>query len=63
VKEGCSILKKHAEELKVKFGSAMAEENRDDEVVSIPGLRGRPPKEITLKKPCEHYPIPYGRDY
>mgnify|MGYP001266223897 CR=1 FL=1 len=49
VKEGCSILKKHAEELKVKFGSAMAEENRDDEVVSIPGLRGRPPKEITLK--------------
>jgi len=49
VKEGCSILKKHAEELKVKFGSALAEENRDDEVVAIPGLRGRPPKEITLK--------------
>mgnify|MGYP001423448273 FL=1 len=27
----------------------MANENRDDEVVAIPGLRGRPPKEITLK--------------
>ena len=49
VKEGCSIIKKHAEELKVKFGSALASENRDDEVVAIPGLRGRPPKEITLK--------------
>jgi len=49
VKEGCSIIKKHAEELKVKFGSALASENRDDEVVAIPGLRGRPPKEITLR--------------
>lgn len=49
VKEGCSIIKKHAEELKVKFGSALAVENRDEEVVAIPGLRGRPPKEITLK--------------
>lgn len=49
VKEGCSIIIKHAEELKVKFGSALASENRDDEVVAIPGLRGRPAKEITLK--------------
>ncbi len=49
VKEGCTIIKKHAEELKVKFGSALASENRDDEVVAIPGLRGRAPKEITLK--------------
>lgn len=49
VKEGCSIIKKHAEELKVKFGSALASENKDEEVVAIPGLRGRPPKEITLR--------------
>jgi len=49
VKEGCSIIKRHAEELKVKFGSALASENREDEVVAIPGLRGRPHKEITLK--------------
>jgi cell division protein FtsA len=49
VKEGCSIIRKHAEELKIKFGSALASENRDDEVVAIPGLRGRPPKEITLR--------------
>ncbi|HNQ59730.1 MAG TPA: cell division protein FtsA [Bacteroidales bacterium] len=49
VKEGCSIIRKHAEELKIKFGSSLASENRDEDVVSIPGLRGRPPKEITLK--------------
>jgi cell division protein FtsA len=49
VKEGCSIIKKHAEELKVKFGSALASENRDEEIVAIPGLRGRQPKEISLK--------------
>lgn len=49
IKAGCSIIKKHAEDLKVKFGSALASENRSEEVVAIPGLRGREPKEITLK--------------
>jgi len=49
VKEGCSIIKKHAEELKVKFGSALASENREEEIVAIPGLRGRPPKEISIR--------------
>ena len=49
VKEGCTIIKKHAEELKIKFGSALASENKEEEIVAIPGLRGRPPKEITLK--------------
>ncbi|MCX6252237.1 MAG: cell division protein FtsA [Bacteroidetes bacterium] len=49
IKEGCSIIKKHAEELKVKFGSALISENREEEIVAIPGLRGRPPKEISLK--------------
>lgn len=49
IKEGCTIIKSQAEALKVKFGSALASENRDEEIVSIPGLRGRAPKEITLK--------------
>lgn len=49
IKAGCSIIKKHAEDLKIKFGSALASENRAEEVVAIPGLRGRAPKEITLK--------------
>jgi cell division protein FtsA len=46
---GCSIIRHYAEEVKVKFGSALAEQNRDDEVVSIPGIKGRPPKEISFK--------------
>lgn len=49
IKEGCTIIKSQAELLKIKFGSALASENSAIEIVSIPGLRGRPPKEISLK--------------
>ena len=49
IREGCSIIDKQAELLKVKFGSAWPGENRDNEIVSIPGLRGREPKEISRK--------------
>lgn len=49
IKEGCSIIEKQAELLKIRFGSAWPGENRDTEIVSIPGLRGRDPKEISLK--------------
>ena len=49
IKEGCSIIEKQAELLKVKFGSAWPGENKETEIVSIPGLRGRDPREITLK--------------
>ncbi|HEU0226152.1 MAG TPA: cell division protein FtsA [Arachidicoccus soli] len=49
IKEGCTILRRQAEALKVKFGSALADESLENEVVCIPGLRGRDPKEISLK--------------
>ena len=49
IKEGCSIIEKQAELLKIKFGSAWPGENKETEIVSIPGLRGRDPKEISLK--------------
>ena len=49
IKEGCSIIQKQAELLKIKFGSAWPGENKETEIVSIPGLRGRDPKEISLK--------------
>lgn len=49
IKDGCSIIEKQAELLKIKFGSAWPGENKDNEIVSIPGLRGREPKEISLK--------------
>ena len=49
IKEGCSIIGNQAEQLKIKFGSAWPGENKDSDIVSIPGLRGRDPKEISLK--------------
>lgn len=49
IKEGCTIMKRQAEMLKQKFGSALASESQDNEIVCIPGLRGRDPKEISVK--------------
>jgi cell division protein FtsA len=49
IREGCTIIKKHAEKLKINYGSALASESRSDEFVSIPGLHGRQPKEISLR--------------
>jgi len=49
IKEGCVIMRNHAEKLKVKYGSALASESLDSDVVVIPGVRGRDSKEITLR--------------
>lgn len=49
IEEGCYVLPGQAELLKIKFGSALANENKDNEVVSIPGIAGRPPKEVSVK--------------
>lgn len=49
IKEGCTILQRQAEALKTRFGSALASESQENEVVCIPGLRGRDPKEISIK--------------
>ena len=49
IKQGCVVMQNQAELLKVKFGRAMAEEVNPNEIVSIPGLRNRAPKEISIK--------------
>jgi cell division protein FtsA len=49
IKQGCLVMQNQAEQLKVKFGKAISEEASDYEIVSIPGLRDRAPKEISLK--------------
>ncbi len=49
IKEGCSILARQAESLKVQFGSALGDLAQDDKVVTIPGISGREPKEISFK--------------
>jgi cell division protein FtsA len=49
IKEGCSILERQAEELKIKFGSALGDLAEEDKVVIIPGISGRDAKEISFK--------------
>jgi cell division protein FtsA len=49
IKEGCSILLRHAEALKVQYGSAMGDTAAEDKVVTIPGISGRDPREISFR--------------
>ena len=49
IRQGCQIMKRQAEQLKKKFGSALANETKSNEIVCIPGLSGRKPREIALK--------------
>lgn len=49
IREGCSVMRNQAELLKTRFGSALADENKENEIICVPGLRGREPKEISVK--------------
>ena len=49
IKEGCSILNRQAEALKIQFGSALGDLAQEDKIVTIPGISGREPKEISFK--------------
>ncbi len=49
IKQGCQVMQHQAELLKTKFGRAIAEDASPNEIVSIPGIRNRPPKEISVK--------------
>jgi cell division protein FtsA len=49
IKEGCAILQRHAEQLKLQYGSALGDIAPEDKVVAIPGISGREPKEISFK--------------
>lgn len=49
IKEGCSILLRQAESLKTQFGQAMGDFAPEDRVVTIPGISGWEPKEISFK--------------
>ncbi len=47
IKEGCSVMTEQAEKLKIKFGRALSDEIVDNRIITIPGLKGRPPREIS----------------
>lgn len=49
IRQGCAVLRNQAEQLKVRYGSALADENKENEVICVPGIRGRDSKEISVK--------------
>lgn len=49
IREGCNVMLPQAEKLKVRFGSALASEVYENRIITIPGVKGREPKEISEK--------------
>ena len=49
IRNGLGVLKAQAEQMKVQFGTALADEANSNAYITIPGLRGLPPKEISVK--------------
>jgi cell division protein FtsA len=49
IKTGLGVLKTQAEQMKIQFGSALSDEAKNNAYITIPGLRGMPPKEISVK--------------
>lgn len=49
IRQGLGVLRAQAEQMKVQFGLALADDAKGNEYITIPGLRGLPPKEISVK--------------
>ena len=49
IKTGLGVLKTQAEQMKVQFGSALSNEAKGNAFITIPGLRGMPAKEISVR--------------
>ena len=49
IKAGCKVMGYQAELLKTKFGKAIGEEASAHELITIPGLRNRPSKEVSVR--------------
>lgn len=49
IQHGLMVMARQAEQLKTRFGKAIAEEASPNEIVSIPGIRNRTAKEISVK--------------
>ncbi|HTN37694.1 MAG TPA: cell division protein FtsA [Arachidicoccus sp.] len=49
IRLGLGVLKQQAEAMKKQFGSALTDEAKSNAFITIPGLRGLPPREISVK--------------
>jgi len=49
IKTGLGVLKSQAEAMKVQFGSALSQEAKANAIITIPGIRGLQPKQVSVK--------------
>lgn len=49
IKTGLSVMKSQAEAMKVQFGSALSQEAKSNAIITIPGIRGMAPKQVSVK--------------
>jgi cell division protein FtsA len=49
IRNGLGVLRTQAEQMKIQFGSALANEANINAYVTIPGLRGLPAREVSVK--------------
>ena len=49
IHESCNVLKPQAEILKVRFGSCVVQAVSENDIISIPGIRSQPAREIYVK--------------
>lgn len=49
IKQGCKILKQTAESIKVQHGSTFPSKEHENTVITIPGLKDRPHREISMR--------------
>jgi cell division protein FtsA len=49
IRLGLGVLRSQAEQMKVQFGMALAEEAKPNAFITIPGLKGQQPKEISAR--------------
>lgn len=49
IKTGLSVLRSQAEAMKVQFGSALAQQAKNNAIITIPGIGGMNPKQVSVK--------------
>ncbi len=49
IKEGCGVLLRQAEQMKVQYGSCFGELAPENKIIAIPGISGREPREISFR--------------
>src|SRR5678815_507914 len=59
IRMGLGVLKSQAEAMKVQFGTALADEAKANAYITIPGIKGMAPKEISVRNLASIIPVSY----